>query len=341
MEGFLEIVALVESEEHVCTRYRLSAYKEHFGKSGYTLRYLTWPKSLLGLLSLAAKLQNKTVILQRKLPPAWMTWLIRRSCKHLIFDFDDAIFLRDSYSKKGLDDRSKLARFIAISKAADAMVAGNRFLADSATDYAGAAKVFVIPTVIETSKYQNAPAGTLSDSLKMVWIGSKSTLQSLEIIRPILEELGKTFPNLSLKIICDSFPTFDHLKVSPVQWQESNEVAEISAADLGICFMPDDRWSRGKCGLKLLQYMAAGLPVIANPVGVHSEIIRHKHNGFLATTYEDWANAIALLYKNKEQQKAMGNRGREIVDSLYSVNANATHWVTLLNTLTHQKLQAG
>lgn len=337
----MEIVALVESEEHVCTRYRLSAYKEHFVKSGYSLRYLAWPKTLLSLLSLAAKLQNKTVILQRKLPPTWLTWLIRRSCKHLIFDFDDAIFLRDSYSKKGMDDRSKLARFIAISKAADAMVAGNRFLADASALHTSASKVFVIPTVIETSKYQLAPSATLNDSLEMVWIGSKSTLQSLDIIRPILEELGKTFPNLSLKIICDSFPTFDHLKISPVQWQESNEVAEIRSANLGICFMPDDRWSRGKCGLKLLQYMAAGLPVIANPVGVHSEIIRHGYNGFLANTYEDWSNAIALIYKNKEQQKLMGGRGREIVDSLYSVDSNAEHWIAILNNLDQQKLQAG
>ena len=193
----MEIVALVESEEHVCTRYRLSAYKEHFAKSGYSLRYLAWPKTLFGLLSLAAKLQNKTVIVQRKLPPTWLTWLIRRSCKYLIFDFDDAIFLRDSYSKKGMDDRSKLARFIAISKAADAMVAGNRFLADASALHTSASKVFVIPTVIETSKYQLAPSATLNDSLEMVWIGSKSTLQSLDIIRPILEELGKTFPNLS------------------------------------------------------------------------------------------------------------------------------------------------
>ena len=337
----MEIVALVESEEHVCTRYRLSAYTEHFEKSGYTLRYLTWPKSLVGQIGLAAQLQNKTVILQRKLPPLWLTWLIRRTCKYLIFDFDDAIFLRDSYSKKGLDDRSKLARFKALSKAADALVPGNRFLADATAEHTDASKIFVIPTVIETSKYYLEPSSTTNDSLEMVWIGSKSTLQSLEIIRPILEELGKTFPNLSLKIICDSFPSFDHLKVTPVQWQESNEVTEITSADLGICFMPDDRWSRGKCGLKLLQYMAAGLPVIANPVGVHCEIIKHGHNGFLVNTYEDWLNAIALIYKNKEQQSMMGRRGRKIIDSDYSVNANAGTWITLLNNLHHQKLQAG
>lgn len=341
MEGFLEIVALVESEEHVCTRYRLSAYKEHFAKSGYSLRYLTWPKSLMGLLSLAVKLQNKTVILQRKLPPIWLSWLIRRSCKYLIFDFDDAIFLRDSYSKKGMDDRSKLARFKALSKASDALVAGNQFLADATSEHTSASKIVVIPTVIETSKYRVDPSFTSNDSLEMVWIGSKSTLQSLEIIRPILEELGKTFPNLSLKIICDSFPSFDNLKVTPVQWLESNEVAEISSSDIGICFMPDDRWSRGKCGLKLLQYMAAGLPVIANPVGVHCEIVKHGDNGFLVKNLEDWLNAIALIYQNKEQQKTMGRRGRKIVDSLYSVNANAGRWITLLNNLHHQKLQAG
>ncbi|NBR05155.1 MAG: glycosyltransferase [Planctomycetes bacterium] len=337
----MEIVALVESEEHVCTRYRLSAYKGHFAKSGYSLKYLPWPKSFVGLLSLAAKLQNKTVIIQRKLPPSWLTWLIKRSCKHLIFDFDDAIFLRDSYSKKRMDDPSKLARFVALSKAADAMVAGNQFLANVTAEHTNTSKICVIPTVIDTSKYHPKTSPPLNDSLEMVWIGSKSTLQSLEIIRPILEQLGRTFPNLSLKVICDSFPSFENLKVTPVHWQESIEVAEISNSDLGICFMPDDRWSRGKCGLKLLQYMAAGLPVIANPVGVHNEIIRHGHNGFLANTYEDWSNAIAHIYQNKEKQNLMGRRGREIVDSLYSVNANAENWISLLNNLGQQKLQAG
>ena len=87
--------------------------------------------------------------------------------------------------------------------------------------------------------------------------------------------------------------------------------------------------------------MAAGLPVIANPVGVHNEIIRHGYNGFLANTYEDWSNAISLIYKNKDQQKLMGGRGREIVDSLYSVDSNAENWIALLNNLDQQKLQAG
>ena len=199
----------------------------------------------------------------------------------------------------------------------------------------------VIPTVIDTSRYPEKSRPNQSDSLEMVWIGSSSTLQSLEIIRPILETIGKTFDGISLKVICDSFPSFEHLKITQVRWEEDREVEEISGSQLGICFMPDDRWSRGKCGLKLLQYMAAGLPVIANPVGVHVEIINHNQNGFLATTCEEWVSAIRSIYKSKEQQMIMGANGRKIVEASYSVCANAGKWVNLLDKLDDQKLQAG
>lgn len=337
----MEILALVESEDHVCTRYRISAYREHLAKAGYSIRYVNWPKSLVGMINLVSKVRGRTVLLQRKLPPTWLTWLLRRSCSRLIFDFDDAIFLRDSYSKKGLDDQKRLSRFAAVSKAADAIVAGNQFLADSAIRYANPASVMVIPTVIDTSRYPEKPRPNQSDSLEMVWIGSSSTLQSLEIIRPILETIGKTFDGISLKVICDSFPSFENLRITQVRWEEDREVEEISGSQLGICFMPDDRWSRGKCGLKLLQYMAAGLPVIANPVGVHVEIINHNQNGFLATTCEEWVSAIRSIYKSKEQQMIMGANGRKIVEASYSVCANAGKWVNLLDKLDDQKLQAG
>ncbi len=337
----MEIIALVESEDHVCTRYRISAYANSLAQADYTIRYQAWPRTLIGMMKLAGTLRGKTVILQRKLPHLWLTWLLRKSCKHLIFDFDDAVFLRDSYSKKGLDDPSRLSKFSAICKAADAIAAGNQFLATAASEQTDAAKVRVIPTVIETSKYPVSDHLKESSALEMVWIGSRSTLQSLDKIKPILESLGQNFPQLKLKVICDSFPSFNNLMVIPMDWHEDREVDDIVGSDLGICFMPDDRWSKGKCGLKLLQYMAAGLPVIANPVGVHCEIIHPNVNGFLVETYEEWAQAISFLQADKTKRIAMGSKGRALVETRYSVNANAEKWLNLLNKVCQQELQAG
>src|SRR5207247_2446440 len=115
--------------------------------------------------------------------------------------------------------------------------------------------------------------------LTLVWIGSSSTLRSLEQIGPTLKAIGHAFPSLRLKLICDRFAKFDPLAVENIHWNETTEAEEIAAADIGIAWMPDDDWSRGKCGVKVLQYLAAGLPVIANPVGVHNDMVRPNETG--------------------------------------------------------------
>src|SRR5205085_460776 len=98
--------------------------------------------------------------------------------------------------------------------------------------------------------------------------------------RPLLEEVGRRCSGVVLKLVCDRFVDFDNLTVVPCPWSEPGERRELASADIGISWLPDDAWSRGKCGLKVLQYMAAGLPVVANPVGVHTEMIGHGSTGF-------------------------------------------------------------
>ena len=187
-------------------------------------------------------------------------------------------------------------------------------------------------------------AGTVAvrRALQLVWIGSSSTLQSLEAIAPLLEDVGRTIPGLQLKLISDRFMRFSQLAVVACPWSEPHEAEEIAAADVGISWMPDDLWSRGKCGLKVLQYMAAGLPVVANPVGVHTEMIQHGETGFLATTPAEWIEAIGTLSRDPERRERMGRAGRRLVETNYSVavgaqaladavrrtgNANAAHGV--------------
>jgi glycosyltransferase involved in cell wall biosynthesis len=146
---------------------------------------------------------------------------------------------------------------------------------------------------------------------------------------------------LRLKLICDRFLQLKHLQVMECAWNEASEPADIAAADIGIGWVPDDLWSRGKCGLKVLQYMAAGLPVVANPVGVQAAMVRHGETGFHAETPEEWMDAIARLVDDAALRQRLGVAGRALVEREYSVPVAAARWLALLNSLEHARKQAG
>src|SRR5207244_2721992 len=112
--------------------------------------------------------------------------------------------------------------------------------------------------------------------------GSSSTLQGLERTGGLWNEIGRRCPGVVLKLICDKGLSLTHLPVELCSWSETTEATALAAADIGVSWLPDDAWSKGKCGLKVLQYMAAGLPVVANAVGVQTTLIRHGETGFLA-----------------------------------------------------------
>jgi glycosyltransferase involved in cell wall biosynthesis len=192
----------------------------------------------------------------------------------------------------------------------------------------------VDPASYPLAEHPDAEAASPGEApVQLVWVGSASTLRGLESIRPLLEDLGRRIPRLRLKLICDRFLELRHLLVLPCLWSEAGEAAEIAAGDIGISWLPDDPWSRGKCGLKVLQYMAAGLPVVANPVGVQGEMIRHGVNGFLARTAAEWAEAVQELARRPDLRRAMGRQGRRTVEEQFSVRAGAAGWVELLETL--------
>jgi glycosyltransferase involved in cell wall biosynthesis len=116
-------------------------------------------------------------------------------------------------------------------------------------------------------------------------------------------------------------------------WSEACEGADLAGADIGISWLPDDLWSQGKCGLTVLQYMAAGLPVIANPVGIQAGLVRDGETGFLARTPEDWHEAVARLTADPGLRKRMGLAGRAFVETHYNVTSAADRWLALLDKL--------
>jgi glycosyltransferase involved in cell wall biosynthesis len=309
-----------------------------------------FPRGWYGRFSIGRDLEAAdAVILQRRLLSPLLLGLLRRRVRRLIFDFDDAVWLRDSYSPKGFDDPRRSRRFRAAVRAADVIVAGNEFLAAEVRRWTASDRVRDFPPWVVVKRYRGR-AGSVSDGsankrsgrsrsrLTLVRVGSSSTLKGLERFAPTLSAIGHAVSGTRLKIICDRFIDIPHLPVDRCSWDEHTEAAEIASADVGIGWVPDDAWSRGKCGLKVLQYQAAGLPVVANPVGVHAEMVRDGETGLLATTIEDWIIAVRRLAAEPALRQRLGAAARRQVEERYSVAAAARGWLRIIEQLAVRRL---
>jgi glycosyltransferase involved in cell wall biosynthesis len=334
-EDGMRLLALVDSPDHVCCRYRIRAFEPALNKAGWSLscqQLKHGPLSRIAQLTQAS--QFDSVILQRKLLPSWEFAILRRHARHLVFDFDDAVLFRDSFDRRGPYSSRRQRRFSMTVRGADAVVAGNDFLADCALR-AGtpAQRVHLIPTCIDPSLYHDPDLSRARDdlaagSIDLVWIGSASTLRGLEQAQPLWDRLGREIPGLRVRVICNRFPRFETIKVIPVPWSEQWEARDLAAGQIGISWLPEDPWSRGKCGLKVLQYQAAGLPVIANPVGMHVEIIEPGATGFLPSTALEWARAVRTLADDDSLRRRLGRLGRQRVASGFSIAAWADTFVS-------------
>jgi len=255
------------------------------------------------------------------LGPPWFERKIARSGVPMVFDFDDAVFFSYKSPSNGylsyLKFPGKIAEICRISKH---VMAGNEFLADYAR--ANNDHVTIIPTTIDTDKYEFIERRDVPETVTIGWSGSFSTIQHLDTIRDILQDLAKT-ENYCLRVIGAPVYGLPGVDVEAMQWRSSTELDDLRGIDIGLMPLPDDNWSKGKCGLKALQYMALGVPTICSPVGVNSTIISDGENGFLAETKEEWINKIKRLIHSTELRRNLGRTGRETVEREYSAKVVA------------------
>lgn len=330
------LLALIEAPGHVCFRYRLEAFAGPLAAAGWKLDELVLRRSTLpDWTELGRIAAADAVVLQRWLYPAWRLALLRRAASCLVFDLDDAIFYRDSNHRRGAQSLRRMGRFRATVRAADAVLAGNAFLAEQAAAVDGPGKVHDLPTCVDPTLYPTAAHRRAPGQLKLAWIGSRSTAISLLEAQAGLRRAAQRVPGLVFRLVCDWFPDLGpDIAVEHCLWNAACEASDLAEADAGVSWLPDHPWSRGKCGLKVLQYMAAGLPVVANPIGVHRDMIEHGRTGFLAETPDEWAAAIERLAASPALRAEMGRAARQFVADHYSVQRWAGLLPRLLEELT-------
>ncbi|KLU62673.1 D-inositol-3-phosphate glycosyltransferase [Peptococcaceae bacterium CEB3] len=237
-----------------------------------------------------------------------------------VVDYDDALFHQYDRNPSLLIRALYGKNIDKVMKHSALVIAGNAYLAQHARG-AGAKRIEVIPTVIDIKRYPPYERKK-NHILKIGWIGSPSTTKYLHLIDSALtavcRDYGATVALIGAREI-DSI----NFPVEYIPWSYETEVQSLQGLDIGVMPLPDLDWERGKCGLKIIQYMGCSLPVVASPVGVNSEIVEHGVNGYLATNKEEWYRYLSRLLADSELRSRMGRAGRAKVDQSYSLHVMA------------------
>lgn len=252
----------------------------------------------------------------------WFPWVIERSLIPtdipLVVDYDDAVFHRYDMHRSSAVRRLLGRKLDRLMSSAALITAGNRYLADRAKA-AGARRIEIVPTVVDLAAYTTRPSTLPTQSPSIGWIGTPSTwAEYMEPMMPLLTQVAQTH-GAQIAVVGAGRAAATHPLLDNLPWTEDTEVARIHAMDIGIMPLTDTPWARGKCGYKLIQYMACGLPVIASPVGVNAEIVEHGVNGFLASTEAEWAESLRTLLSDAALRARMGEAGRRKVEWNYSL----------------------
>ena len=275
-------------------------------------------RQILGrTLDYAGAARAGVVFLQRDLvalPKSRLETLLPLFNRHIVFDFDDAIFRCPSWSsaeERTYFDAAQREKIQAICKLSVAVIVGNAWLADWVRPLNP--NVHVVPTMLDTEEFR-PPAKRVPNDVPVIgWVGTSGNLFYLRAIAGALRALAKR-RDFVLRVICDrvddealnGLPSVDF-----VVWSADNEVARIQDFDIGIMPLTDDDWSRGKAGFKLIQYMACGVPIVWSPVGANTEVAGPDGEcGIPARTDQAWVAALERLLDDAELRARLGACGR-------------------------------
>ncbi|NMM48802.1 glycosyltransferase [Marinigracilibium pacificum] len=309
------------------------AWNNLYSSGGFIIKvYYTILGFLKRLFTLFTLYNYDFVFIHREATPLglpWFEFIVSKILnKKIIFDFDDAIWLPD---KSGVNSIGQIlknpSKVKSICKWSYKVSVGNQYLAEFASKFNN--NVTIIPTTLDTSYHKPENDDETNNNLVTIgWTGTHSTLKYLIPIFPAIKELQQKI-HFNFQVICNEDPSPDLNNYTFIKWSKEREIEDLSKIDIGIMPLPDDQWTKGKCGFKALQYLSLGKPAIVSPVGVNEEIVSHGNEGFLARNNEDWKNFISILISNHSLRKEMGQKGIKKVENEFSTVANKQKFLNL------------
>lgn len=338
LEAFLPALAqraITVRYDWLLDRHDLRVFYGHGGVAGKAL--VMAKAAAARLLSVARTRDVDVWLVQREaffLGGAWSEWLASLSAP-IVYDFDDAIWIRATSVANArfawLKNVHKISRIVGL---AHTVVAGNDYLAMWARGHSS--HVRVVPTCVDTDVFVPPVARAVGPPVTIGWSGSASTIAHLIPLLPVLERVHARYGDaVRLRVMGD--PTFTHapLGLRGEAWSPDHELALLRDTEIGLMPLPDDEWTRGKCGLKGLVSMAMGAASVMSPVGVNSAIVRDGINGFLPASDDAWFDVLCRLVEDRDLRARIGEAGRQTVVDGYSV----TRWAPVLGDVFERAAQ--
>jgi glycosyltransferase involved in cell wall biosynthesis len=356
MKSILFIVAF-PPKLNSSARFRIELYEEVLKEHNYLFKYANfWSSSmydklylpgyfttkLIGLISgffrrgiqLLSVFKYDYIFILREAtpigPPIFEWFCCNVLKKKVIYDFDDAIWMPLNTNRNNLAKKFKsFWKVEKICKWSYKVSVGSPFLYDFAIKYS--CNAVLNPTCVDTIRMHNTLKNQQSikgKNLVIGWTGTFSNLKHLDVIVDVLTELELTY-NFDFVLIADQDPHLPLKNYRFKKWKEITEIEDLLECNIGVMPLENDLYSQGKCGFKLIQFMALGIPVAASPVGVNTKIIDQNINGYLCDSYDEWKQAFIKLLENEEIRIQMGVLGRQKIIQNYSVESNSTIFLNL------------
>lgn len=319
------LVLTVAGDTTPSVRYRIKPLLSLYDASEGKFRIRNIPKTFGRRTGLIRDLiWSDCVLIQKKLFSAPELQFIRRMVRALYYDLDDAIHYvhpaKNDKDEGTLENvRRKMARTVSLC---DGVIVGNRFL-KSEVEAMGASPVEVVPTPVQIpgdgyNLRSETPAGS-DAGLVLGWIGTAENLFYLDSIEEQLAAVQEKFPGTRVIVISSGPWLTDEVDVEFIPWSPDREEEYLAMIDIGLMPLTDDNFSRGKCGFKILQYMSAGIPTLASPVGANNDIITHGRNGFLPANRDDWVQLLGKVIESGDERRRVGQAARQTVVENFSV----------------------
>ena len=326
----MKIAFLVSRLDKPSTKFRIIAYLPLLHESGIKTEVFPLSKAKIGRWRVFSHVHlYDLVVIQKKLFSQVELAYIRKQSQKLVYDFDDAVMFKKG-EKMDMNKPRRNKRFDRTIRLCDHVIAGNQFLKEESRLESD--RISVIATPVDTDKYLPVEKAGSKKEVTIGWLGSKSTIKYLKTLTPVVSELQSRFPDVHITVVSDRFEGIEEITALKKIWREDEEVQDLQSFDIGIMPLPDDPWTKGKCGFKLLQYQAVGLPVVCSAVGVNQEMIVDGINGFHAHAPQEWVARLSQLIFSPELRNRMGKAGREMVVKEYSLKAL---WPKFLMTISN------